>query len=303
MRTKHKYSVTERREIIKFFAFIGIPFIGLILFYYLPASVTFIESFTNKSGVGGKYDFIWFQNYVTMFHDKVLWDSMLRTLVYAVCTGPVSLIISLVVALLLNTNVKGAGIFRYIYLLVFVLPSFATVAMYKSLFDPTSGLVNKLLALVGITGPGWYKVSSTAMLTVILTAMFGFGFKMLLFYSALRNISASYYEAARLEGASSAKMLFTITIPMISPVLFLNIVLTLIDSFKAFDLPYLFGGDTGAPANSLLVFSMYLRNIAFSSPYRYGYGAALAMAFFVMMLVLTVINFILSKLYVNEDWD
>lgn len=298
--TKYK-SRYYRRDVIKFFLFLAVPLVGLALFYYIPAGSTLLQAFTDANGiVGQKPVFSGFGNFVKVFGDPIVWESLGRTFVYALTTGPISLFVSLLVAILLATNVKGTSKFRYIYLLVFILPGFATASLYKNLFNEEYGILSVLLKNLGIRFG--YNYPKTAMLTVILTSMFSFGFKMLLFYAAIRGVPTSYYEAADLEGASKWRKFWSITIPAISPVLFLNIVLTTIDAFKAFDLPFLFGGATGAPAQSILLFSMYLRSVAILDG-NYGKGSAMALMFFAFLLVLTLINFLLSKRYVNEDWE
>lgn len=299
MRTQSTKKI--RRETALFFGFLAVPLIGLLLFYYIPSVMTFFQAFTNASGyVGATLQWNGVENFKNVVNDPIVWESMGRTLVYAVTTGPISLVISLLVALLLATNVRGMSKFRYIYLLVFILPGFAVSSLYKNLFDENYGIISGILGQMGIRFG--YNYSPTAMTTVIFTSFLSFGFKMLLFYAALISVPGSYYEAARIEGASKWRMFLRITMPAISPILFLNVVLTTINAFKAFDLTYLFGGENGDPAQSLLIISMYLRKVAITGN-NYGKGSAMAILFFLFLLILMGLNFLLSKKYVNKDWD
>ena len=148
--------------------------------------------------------------------------------------------------------------------------------------------------------PLWYAGPDTALLTMILISSFGFGVKMLVFLAALQSIPKHYYEVAEIEGASKATQFFKITLPMISPMAFFNIILTTIDGLKAFSLAFVMGNGQGWPANSTLLFPIYMFTTAFSD-FKMGYAAAMAWLFFLLILALTGLHFLFSKFYVQKE--
>jgi multiple sugar transport system permease protein len=316
---------TLGRERRLFLMFAGIAIIGFALFYLYPIIRTFVLSLTDTEGIGtGTGAYIGFDNYVrALTKDDLFITSIRLSLVFAFVSGVFVIATSLLLAVLLNRKVKGIGVFRVIYFIPFIIPSFAVGAVYKNLFDPATGLINRMIvsvaegynAVVGMlpgfmadvfktveitTLPGWYKATSTALLTMIIISAFGFGVKMLIFLAALQNVPRDYYEVAEMEGATRFQSFWHITVPVISPVIFFNVVLTTIDGLKAFNLAFVMGNGQGFPANSTLLFPIYMFNNAFNYPYRFGYAASMAWIFFVIILALTLLNFVLSKIYVKE---
>jgi multiple sugar transport system permease protein len=207
--------------------------------------------------------------------------------------------------MLLNSRVKFIGVFRTIYFLPFIIPSFAVGAVYKNLFNPTTGLINNLLTalnLIDINNPPlWYISPDSALMTMIVISSFGFGVKMLVFLAALQGIPSELYEVAEIEGASKTQQFFKITLPLISPMLFFNVILITIDGLRAFSLAFVMGNGQGWPSNSTLLFPIYMFMTAFNMPFRLGYAAAMAYIFFLIILALTGIHFLMSKFYVQKD--
>ncbi len=325
-KTTYKPNKTsQRREYRLFLMFSGIALLGFSLFYLYPIVRTLILSLTDTEGIGtGTGALIGFDNYIrALTKDPLFIESIRLSMVFAFVSGVFVIATSLLLAVLLNRKVKGIGVFRVIYFIPFIIPSFAVGAVYKNLFDPATGLINKLIIDVnqtynavvsGFSGlfsrlfpvielsrlPGWYKSAETALLTMIIISAFGFGVKMLIFLAALQNVPKDYYEVAEMEGASQIQKFWHITVPVISPVIFFNVVLTTIDGLKAFNLAFVMGNGQGFPANATLLFPIYMFTNAFNYPYRFGYAAAMAWIFFVIILFLTLINFVLSKVYVKE---
>ena len=297
------YSSTKS-ETKYFFLFTSIAIIGFLLFYAYPVLRTLYLSMTDMKIGTPHIDFVGLDNYLkAVTKDELFMHSIKLSFIYAFTTGPLTLIISLIAAMLLNLKVEGIGVFRTIFFLPFIVPTFAVASVFKGFFHPSSGVINQVLASIGILGPGWYMDSSTALLTLVIISCWGFGIKMLIFLAALQNVPVSFYEVADLDGAGLWKKFRNVTFPMISPVFFFNVVLTTIDCLKSFNLVFFMGtrGDvTGFPANSTLLFPIYLYNTAFKLPYKLGYASTLAWILFIIILALTGLNFLLSKLYVNE---
>jgi multiple sugar transport system permease protein len=171
-------------------------------------------SFTNKNIFDTNAEFVGWENYLyAIKHDKLFALSIKQSMIFALVSGFFVLVTSLILALLLNSKVKGIGVFRTIYMLPFIIPSFAVGAVYKNLFNPTTGLINQVLSLFGVTNlPLWHISPDSALFTMILISSMGFGVKMLVFLAALQSIPEHLYEAARVEGGwpSNSTLLFPI---------------------------------------------------------------------------------------------
>lgn len=292
-----------KKEYRYFLLFGGIAFIGFFLFYLYPIIRTLMLSFTDKTIFGMSTSYVKFDNYIyALTKDQLFFKSIKQSLIFAFFSGVFVLITSLILAMLLNSKVKYIGVFRTIYFLPFIIPSFAIGAVYKNLFNPTTGLINKMLSFFGVdNAPLWYISPDSALLTMIIISSLGFGVKMLVFLAGLQGIPKQYYEVAEIEGASKFKQFFKITLPLISPMLFFNIIMVTIDGLKSFSLAFVMGNGQGWPSNSTLLFPIYMFMTAFNMPFRLGYGAAMAWIFFVIILILTGLHFLLSKLYVEKD--
>lgn len=286
-----------------FLIFGGMAIIGFFLFYFYPIIRTFILSLTDKSLYEGTSEFVGLENYMyAITQDAMFAKSIQQSLIFAVVSGVFVLITSLVLAMLLNSKVKMLGAFRTIYFLPFIIPSFAVGAVYKNLLNPATGLINNILTAFGVSDPPlWYASPSSALFTMILISSFGFGVKMVVFLAALQEIPEEYYEVAELEGASKWQQFYKITLPMISPIIFFNVILITIDGLRSFSLAFVMGNGSGWPSNSTLLFPIYMFMTAFNTPFRLGYAAAMAWLFFLIILGLTLVQFALSKFYVKKD--
>ena len=302
-----KHDALSRRETKYFFVFTGISLLGFCLFYAYPVIRTVILSFTDTRIGSATVNFVGLKNfYNALVNDKLFWKGLKQSVIFALATGVISLSVNLFGAFLLNRETKGIKFFRTVFLLPFIIPGFAVVALFKGVFHPSTGLVNRLLDMLGLMKGeviGWYTTSDTAMLTMILMSTWGFGVSMLTFLSALHNVPKSLYEVADLEGASRVRKFFSITFPMISPIFFFNVTLVCINGLKAFNMAFLLGGAEGYPAQSTLLFPLYLRQLITTSPNAIGYASAVAWLFFILLMGLTAGNFGLSKLYVNKDFE
>ncbi|MDP3130506.1 MAG: sugar ABC transporter permease, partial [Bacillota bacterium] len=180
--------------------------------------------------------------------------------------------------------------------------AFAVGAVYKNILNPNTGLINRILEFFGVANaPLWYVSPQSALLTMILISAMGFGVKMLVFLAALQGIPPTLYEVADIEGASAFRKFWKITLPLISPMLFLNVIMITIDGMKSFSLAFVMGNGSGWPANSTLLFPIYMFMTAFNMPFRLGYAAAMAWLFFLVILAMTGLNFLISRYYVQKD--
>ena len=290
------------RDTLNFFLFIGLAVLGFGLFYLYPIGRTVYLSFTNLKITSPFYEGVGFENYHhALFEDDIFRLAMNNTFQYAVVVGFMKMMLALGAAMLLNNKLRGIGLFRSIFFLPFIIPAFAVAYVFRFFFHPANGLINGLLAQIGIQGPGWYADSSTALQTLMISSLWSFGVPMLIFLAALQDVPRELYEVAELDGASRWAKFRFVTFPAISPVFLFNATLITIDALKSFDLAFLVGRGIGYPANSTLLYSVYLFSQAFTSPYRLGYASAIALIFFALLMVLTGLNFLLGKLYVKAE--
>jgi multiple sugar transport system permease protein len=206
----------------------------------------------------------------------------------------------LAIAMLLDRGMRGLALYRSIFYLPSLLGSSVAIAvLWKQLFG-TSGLVNQLLATVGIEGPGWISNPDTALSTLILLHVWTFGSPMIIFLAGLRQIPAMYYEAASIDGAGKFRQFMKITLPLLSPIIFFNLVLQIIGAFQSFTQAFIVSGGKGGPSDSTMFFTLYLYQEGFG---RFDMGYASAMAWLLVLIVgaFTAINFLASKYWVFYD--
>ncbi|MBP5308337.1 MAG: sugar ABC transporter permease [Clostridia bacterium] len=303
LKEKSFWSRFRHSPLFGFLCFCGLSIVGYLVFYVYPAARTLFLSFTNKRIGIDEYEIVGFRNFLTIFKYEVNFGRAIKqSFVYAVGSGAITLVLALIAALLLNSNVRGVGFFRVVLFLPFVIPAFAAAAMFKGLFDPNNGIINTVLYnLFGIQGPGWFKSEKTALFTMILMSVWGFGVQMLIFLAALQNVPSELYEAVELDGGGKFRKFLHVTLPSISPMLFLNVILVTINGMKSFNAGFLIGGNTGDPNYSTLLYPVMIYSTAFTDKMRIGYASALAWIYFIILLVLTVGQFVLSKFYVKKE--
>ena len=269
-----------------------------------PIIKTFILSLTNEKTGNLDTEFVGFKNYEIIFTtDQYFFKSLGNSFLLAFGSGILVLVLGLITALLLNSKVKGVGVFRVIYFLPFVIPAFACASIFKGLFDPNVGLVNAFLRNLGVQNvPGWFHDEHLALFTMIIMSVWGFGMQMLIFLAALQNVPRELYEAARMDGCNAWNRFWHVTMPGIAPMLYLNVLLTTINGMKTFATGYLIGGLWGTPNSATLTTAVLIYRTAFDSigGYRTGYAAAMAWVFSLILIVVTAAQAILSKLYVKE---
>jgi multiple sugar transport system permease protein len=283
----------------------GPAVLGFLLFSLGPMLASAWLSLTRYDVVSPP-EFIGLGNYVyLMTQDPAFWPSVKVTLVYALVSVPLGLALSLSVALLLNRRVKLLGTFRTIYFLPSLLPATASGVVWVFIFHPTQGLLNRLLANAGIPKddlPAWTMSVDWALPALIIMGLWAFGGAMVIFLAGLQDVPRSLYEAADLDGANALQQFRHVTLPILSPVVFFNLVMGLIGALKAFDSAYVFGmtstGVPGGPARATLFYVLNLYLKAFNY-FHMGLASAMAWLLFTAILLLTWLNFKLAKRWVH----
>lgn len=278
--------------------------IGLIFLTAGPMIASLYLSFTDynllKSPIENPPPWIGLGNYREMFGDPDFWNSVNVTLIYVLISVPIQLIVALLLALVLDRGMRGLSIYRSIFYLPSLLGGSVAIAiLWRQVFGK-EGLVNGVLAWVGVDGPGWIGHPDYALGTIMVLHIWTFGSPMVIFLAGLRQIPELYYEAAEMDGASRTRRFFSITLPLLTPIIFFNLVLQIIFAFQNFTQAYVVSGGTGGPADSTMLYTLFLYRVGFL---EYDMGLASAMAWFLVIVigVFTVFNFWLSKYWVFYD--
>ncbi len=271
--------------------------IGLVVIVAGPMFASLYLSFTNYSLIQAP-EFIGLDNYARMFNDPRLLKSLSVTFIYVIVGVPAQLIVALAIAMLLNEGMKGLAFYRSIFYLPSMLgASVAIAVLWRQMFE-VDGLVNQLLRLFGIPATtSWIADPQWALWTIILLHVWTFGSPMVIFLAGLRQIPGMYYEAASVDGASKWAQFRKITLPLLSPIIFFNLVLQVINAFQSFTQAYVVSNGTGGPADSTLFYTLYLYQRGFVQ-FQMGYASAMAWLLVVIIAAFTAINFYFSKRWV-----
>ncbi len=240
-------------------------------------------------------------NYSYAFtQDERFWSALRVTFTYVLWSVPLKLAAALGLAMVLDKSVRAVGVYRAIFYLPSLLgASVAVAVLWRQIFG-ADGLVNQLLAVVGIHGPAWVSHPDYALSTLVALAIWQFGSPMIIFLAGLRQVPQDLYEAASMDGASGWRQFWKITLPLLAPVIFFNLVLQTIEGFKAFTQAFIVSGGTGGPIDSTLFYSLYLYIEAFAN-FRMGYASALAWILLVIIAIFTAIAFGTSKYWVYYE--
>ncbi|GAA2883861.1 sugar ABC transporter permease [Actinoplanes cyaneus] len=280
--------------------------LGLALVTAIPMLVSLYLSFTNYDILSEWSDIKWvgLANYRTMFtDDPAFWHAVKVTLVFALIATPLKLGAALGVALLLNKSFRGAGVFRGLFYLPSLLGGSVAVAMiWRSIFDRT-GALNAFLGWFGIEGKAWVNDPSTALGTLILLAIWQFGAPMVIFLAGLKQVPTELYEAAEVDGAGAFRKFLSVTLPMLSPVIFFNLVLETIHGFQGFTSAFVLSGGTGGPVDSTLMYTLQLYLKGFGQ-FEMGYASAMAWVFLLTIGLVTAVLFRTGRFWVHySDGD
>lgn len=296
-----KFSM-KKQETIWGYIFVFPWIIGFICFIAGPMLFSLLISFTDYSLVG-EVHFIGLQNFQEMFHDSVFWVSFKNTFVYAIVSIPLVTAGGVIVAVLLNRAIFAQRTLKTVFYLPSMMVGVGLYFLWMLILNPQSGLVNGVLDIFGINGPNWLSDPAWTKPSIILMNLWGLGGQMLLYLARLQSIPEDLYESARIDGASNLKMFFKITIPMLSPIIFYNLIVGTIGAFQIFQEGYIFSNDgTGGPAQSLLFYNLYLWQNAFTY-YKTGFAAAMSWFLFLIVFSLTMVNQKISKKWVYEEGE
>ncbi|UUZ80200.1 sugar ABC transporter permease [Paenibacillus sp. P26] len=271
--------------------------IGLLLFYAVPMFASIYFSFTTYS-ILQPGEFVGLNNYKDLFHDPLFWKSIYNTVYFAVFFVPLSIFFGVALAMMLNMRVKGMAVYRTIFFLPTLVPQVALAVLWMWPLHPNFGLINGILANFGIEGPPWLGSESWSKPSLILMSLWGIGHAVVIYLAGLGDIPEEYYEAAEIDGASWFQKTRNVTIPLLTPVIFYNLVMGTIGSFQQFTLPYTMTKGQGTPANSMTFYVMYLYENGFRY-FKMGYASAMAWVLFVIVMTLTAVIFVTSKRWVH----
>ena len=273
---------------------------GFCIFKLYPFVSSLIYSFTDYDLFKGVQNVVGFQNYIDAFTKPKNIKALQVTFTYAFMTVPLKLIFALFIAYILNFRIKGVGLFRTAYYVPSILGgSVAIAVLWKALFK-NDGVVNTILAMLGFESINFLADKHWALFIICLLRVWQFGSAMVLFLAALKGVPEDLYEAASIDGATRGRQFMSITIPLISPVIFYNLVTQLVQAFQEFNGPYII--TNGGPRNATTLISLIVYNMAFKD-YKVGMSSAMAWVMFVIVMVLTIIAFVSQKKWVYYSDD
>ncbi|MCW6010187.1 sugar ABC transporter permease [Micromonospora sp. CPCC 205371] len=270
-----------------------------MLFTIIPFFASLYLAFTDYNLLNAP-QWIGFGNFREMLDDPLLRQSLKVTFIYTFVSVPLSLVVALGVAMMLNRGIRGLSVYRAVFYLPSLLGgSVAIVLLWKYIFG-FDGIVNGFLGWFGIDGPGWTTDPDYALTTLIILHIWTFGSPMVIFLAGLRQIPTMYYEAAATDGASRWRQFRSITLPLLSPIIFFNLIQSLISSFQTFTQGFIMSGGTGGPADSTIFYNLYLYQQGFSQ-FHMGYASAMAWVLLVIIAAFTALNFLAAKYWVFYD--
>lgn len=282
------------------YLFILPSIIGFSIFVAYPLLSSMYYAMTEWSG----YDsprFVGFENFRYLFtEDPAFWPSIRATFYFVMLSVPLSLILGLLLAMMLNKNLAGIKWFRTIFYLPVVVPSIATLTLWQFIYEPQYGLANSLLREFGLPPGTWLTSETTALPSIVLIGLWQVGSSVIIFLSGLQSVPQEMYEAAEVDGASRWRMSLNITLPMITPILFLQLILGIIGAFQAFNQVQVLTGGGPNFSTSLLNYKIYTD--AFNGR-MFGYAIAEVWVLFVIIMIFTVISYRYSNRFVYYESD
>jgi multiple sugar transport system permease protein len=299
---EHARRAAWRRDVVGY-AFLAPWLAGFLAFSLGPVLASLYLSFTRFDLLTAPR-WVGLDNYVHMFGSDMRFRQALKvTFTYMVFEVPLKLTFALLVAIALDKGIRAGSLYRALFYVPSLLGgSVAVAVLWRQLFE-ANGLVNQgLMWAFGLQGPSWISNPDTSLSTLVLLAVWQFGSPMIIFLAGLRQVPQDLYEAASMDGAGAWRKFRKITLPMIAPVLFFNVILQVIEGFKAFTPAYIVSGGTGGPVDSTLFYTLYLYQEAFSY-FRMGYASALAWVLLLVIGLFTALGFLTARYWVHYEDD
>jgi multiple sugar transport system permease protein len=280
------------------FVFLAPWIVGMLCLTLGPILASFYLSLTSYDMFSAPH-WIGFDNYVKMFtEDRRYWQALKVTFTYVFLSVPLKLAFALSIAMLLNRGLRGLGFYRSIYYLPSLLGGSVAVAiMWRQVFA-YDGIINQVLLKFGISGPSWITSPDYAIYTLVALAVWQFGSPMVIFLAGLKQIPQDVYDAAEVDGATPVRKFFSITLPLLTPIIFFNFVMQTIGAFQAFTPAYIISGGKGGPADATLFYTLYLYEQAFTN-FQMGYASAMAWVLVAIIAVVTAISFLSARYWVH----
>lgn len=290
----------RRSDLFWGYVMVAPSIIGLIILNIYPFFYTLYLSFMESDGFGAP-KWIGMENYTRLLEDPAMTRSIINTLYYTALAVPLSVFLSLIIANLINTKIKGSHFYKSIYFLPTVIAPAAVAMIWSWMFNGEYGIINYVLSLFGIDQVSWLtNPKFTLPSLAIVTIWSSLGYNLIILIAGLRSISATYYEAAEIDGASGFIQFFKITIPLVSPTLFFVTVTSLMTALKQFDLLYIMVGET----SSAIVKSQTMLYLFYKYAYiinEKGYASSIVLVAFAVIMLFTAIQFILQKKWVHYE--
>ena len=296
---KRRAKAKPKRQNLAGWLFVGPVILGVLFFQLAPVAASLVVSLTNWSGLN-KPTFLGLDNYKELFTaDDTFWPSLKNTVIFTLAVVVLTIGIGLALAVLCNQKVKGIGIFRTLYYSPAVTNVVAIGFVWFWLYDPDNGLFNSTLKTIGIDGPAWLSDTKTALIAVIIVAIWqGVGYPMVILLAGLQSIDQSLLEAATVDGASAWRRFWSVVVPLLTPSLFFLTITQFITSFQVFGIIYVM--TSGGPNNATSVFIFHIYEAAFGHG-RLGYASAMGWVLFVIVGVVTAVQWRLEKRWVHYD--
>lgn len=286
-----------RREAMAAYTFIGPWIVGFLCLTLGPMLASLYFSFTEYNIINPPV-WIGLSNYINLLNDTQFWKSLFVTLKFGAMSLPLQLVFGFTLALLLNQKIPGVNLLRTIYYIPATISGVAIALVWGLILNPDRGLLNPILSIFGIHGPAWLQDPSTALYGLVIVSLWGVGGGVIIYLAGLQGIPTDLYDAAKVDGANHLQSFLNVTLPMVTPVIFYNLVLGVINTFQYFTEAFVL--THGGPNSATLVYNLYLYQNAFFYNHM-GYASALAWVLFIITLLLTVLIFRSSDTWVYYE--